>query len=77
MAAAHRPDVQPELSGHRARLRAPGGPVLVVELPEAVRWRVEQAPYYPEFGREEVRRCLLGEAHGPLELETRLRIEST
>jgi hypothetical protein len=69
------PDVEPELSGYRARLRVPGGPVVLVELAEALRWRVEQAAFYPEFGREESRSVLVGEASGPIEVETRLRIE--
>jgi uncharacterized heparinase superfamily protein len=66
------PGLEPELSGARARLRTPGGAALVVELPDALAWRVERLPYMPAFGRCEERAALVGTGTPAAELRTRI-----
>lgn len=56
------PGLEPVLAGPSATIPLAAGGALRVALPEALRWRVERAPYYPEFGREETRAVLIGEA---------------
>jgi len=51
-------------SGDHATIRLSGGPILRIDLPEGLRWRVERAPYFPEFGRRLERACLVGEGEG-------------
>lgn len=61
------PGLAPALDGAHARIPLAGGRALDITLPEAFAWRLERAPYYPEFGREETRAVLIGEAaHLPL-----------
>lgn len=65
------PGLQPHLElgddGAR-RLSIPLGAAshLRIALPEAeeICWRVERAPYFPEFGCQQERSCLVGEAEG-------------
>ncbi len=61
------PGLEPRLSadadgGGEARISLADGRCLRVALPAAARWRVERTPYYPEFGHEVERACLVGEA---------------
>ena len=49
-------------SGDEAHLVLPGGGRMRVALPIAASWRIESAPYFPEFGLEEQRVSLVGEA---------------
>ena len=67
------PGLEPELTGARARVPLPSGPALAIELPENAQWRVERAPYYPEFGCERERAVLVGEALDPASLRWALR----
>lgn len=53
--------LEPRLVGRRATLALPDTGTLVLDLPEGVRWRVEERPCFPEFGREEARAALVGE----------------
>jgi uncharacterized heparinase superfamily protein len=55
------PGLAPRLAGARAELALLHGGVVAIELPADLAWRVETAPYYPEFGRETPRACLVGE----------------
>jgi uncharacterized heparinase superfamily protein len=55
------PGCEPRLEGCAARIQL-GDETLGVTLPSAARWSVEQAPYFPEFGRQEKRAMLVGEA---------------
>jgi hypothetical protein len=48
-------------AGHLSIALASGG-ALCVDLPEGFDWRLVRAPYYPEFGREEERSLLIGDA---------------
>ncbi len=55
--------LKPRLAGAgEARLALSSGRELRITLPSEVRWRIERAPYYPEFGRRLERACLVGEA---------------
>ena len=61
------PALKPRLShdrdgGTEALLRLPDGVWLRIALPVAADWRIGESPYYPQFGREETRACLIGEA---------------
>ena len=61
------PGLEPLLSvdpdgGGEARIPLADGRRLRVVLPATARWRVERTPYYPEFGHELERVCLVGEA---------------
>src|SRR4029453_5985084 len=56
------PGVSAMLERGAARLATGAGRALRLELPEGVAWRLERAPYYPEFGRERERTILVGEA---------------
>ena len=49
-------------TGDEAHLVLPGGGRLRVALPISANWRIEPTPYYPEFGLEEERVSLVGEA---------------
>ncbi len=46
------------------RLTSPGNARLRIDLPRSpgLRWRTERTPYFPEFGRQRDRACLVGEA---------------
>lgn len=55
------PGLAPALAGHVATIPLARGGALRVALPETLGWRIERAPYYPEFGREEERSVLVGE----------------
>ena len=46
----------------QAHLDLPQGGHLRVALPAGADWRIERIPYYPEFGKEVTRACLVGEA---------------
>lgn len=59
----------------RAVLELPSGARVRVELPGALEWRVEQAAYFPEFGREQTRCVLIGEGQADGELTTVFRAE--
>ena len=56
------PGLEPVLDGTKARVPLHDGAGLEIELPEEASWRVERRPYYPEFGREELRAVLVGDA---------------
>jgi hypothetical protein len=61
------PGLEPRLAhdvdgGTEAHVPLTNGRRLVVALPVAARWRIERAPYFPEFGRSEARACLMGES---------------
>lgn len=51
-----------ELDAMRLRIALAGGRCLFVDLPEGFDWRLVRAPYFPEFGREEERALLIGDA---------------
>lgn len=62
------PGIEPRLvhdqdGGVQAHLALPGGGRLRVDLPIAADWRIETAPYFPEFGLAVDRACLVGEAN--------------
>ena len=46
-----------------AHIELHSGLHLRIELPKGLSWRVEGAPYFPEFGREVTRSCLVGDAN--------------
>ncbi len=58
------PGIEPRLSDRdgvvEADMALREGGRLRVGLPLAVDWRIERTPYYPEFGREVERACLVG-----------------
>ena len=61
------PGIEPRLAQDadgvaRAYLDLPQGGELRVDLPGPAQWRIERRPYYPEFGQEIQRACLVGEA---------------
>ncbi|MCZ6782413.1 MAG: alginate lyase family protein, partial [Proteobacteria bacterium] len=57
------PGLEPDLGADgRAELSLAGGVRLRIALPEGLAWRVERAPYFPEFGRQVERACLVAEA---------------
>jgi uncharacterized heparinase superfamily protein len=51
-----------------------GGAPVTIELPEALIWEVEAAPFFPGFHRVLERCVLVGRGHTPLELRTRIAI---
>jgi hypothetical protein len=58
------PGIEPRLSdrdgGIEAEMTLGAGGRLRVALPLGPDWRIERTPYYPEFGREVERACLVG-----------------
>jgi len=56
------PGLEPELAGSRARVPLGDTGVLEIELPAGLRWRQERSPYFPSYGREEMRWSLVGES---------------
>lgn len=61
------PGLEPRLAhdrdgGVEAHVRVPEVGRLRVALPVAAEWRIERRPYYPRFGYEVERACLVGEA---------------
>jgi hypothetical protein len=56
------PGVEVALDGRNAALRLPSGARLHLALPDGLAWRLERAPYFPSFGREEERPVLRGHA---------------
>jgi uncharacterized heparinase superfamily protein len=52
------------------------GGSLLIELPEALDWRVESAPFFPGFHRAVERAVLVGRGRTPVELRTRIRPEA-
>ena len=56
------PGLEPRLGDGIARLRLASGRWLRIDLPSGVAFRVERAPYFPEFGRVVERAMLVGEA---------------
>ncbi len=61
------PGLEPRLShdrdgGTEAHLRLIDGAWLRIALPVSVNWRIGESPYYPSFGCEKTRACLIGEA---------------
>lgn len=56
------PGLEPVLDGGVARVAVPGEGLLEVSLPNTARFRVERAPYFPEFGHRVERAALVGEA---------------
>jgi len=56
------PGLEPRLGDGAARLRLASGRWLRIDLPAGVKFRVERAPYFPEFGRVVERAMLVGEA---------------
>jgi hypothetical protein len=69
------PDREPRLDGSVARLRLRDGGGLRIDLPDAARWRVADAPYFPEFGRSLERRVLIGESEHWQDARWRFRRE--
>lgn len=69
------PGLEPALDGSVARLRLTRGGPLRIELPETARWRIERAPYFPEFGLEIERAMLVGEAQQLAEARWRIAID--
>ncbi len=67
------PGVEPQLEGARAVLSLEGRR-LILELPPALRFRIDRGPYFPGFGRSEERAILRGEGRGVSETEIRLRL---
>jgi hypothetical protein len=62
------PGLEPRLShdqdgGAEAHVPLASGARMRVALPVAANWHIARAAYYPEFGREEQRACLVGEAN--------------
>jgi uncharacterized heparinase superfamily protein len=55
------PGLEPALAGAAATIPLRAGGALHISLPPALAWRVERAPYFPEFGREVERAVLVGE----------------
>jgi uncharacterized heparinase superfamily protein len=62
--------VELDRAADHARLTLPSGARVRVTLPPGLEWRIEQAPWYPEFGREESRPVLVGEGAADGELRT-------
>jgi uncharacterized heparinase superfamily protein len=61
------PGLEPRLAhdqdgGTEAHIPLSSGRRLRIALPAAASWRIERAPYYPEFGVEVARACLVGES---------------
>ena len=61
------PGLEPRLShdqdgGTEAHLRLADGAWLRIALPVAADWKIIRTPYYPSFGCEQERACLMGEA---------------
>ncbi len=56
------PGLEPRLEAGRARVRLPSGAWVRFDLPGELRFRVERAPYFPEFGRTQDRAALVGRA---------------
>ena len=61
------PGLEPRLShdqdgGTEAHLRLADGTWLRIALPVAADWKIIRTPYYPSFGCEQERACLMGEA---------------
>jgi hypothetical protein len=71
------PGLTPVLTGTRATIPLPAGGALLIELPEALAWRIERAPYYPEFGREQTRAVLVGEATNLARANWRLTVHES
>ncbi len=71
------PGLTPQLQGACAKVLLRGGWHLVFQLPEALAWRVEELPYFPEFGRVLSRSVLVGEASGFECVETRIMLDAT
>lgn len=65
------PGLEPALAGSVATISLRAGGALRIALPEALAWRVERAPYFPEFGREEERAVLVGEGENVVRAEWR------
>ncbi|HEY8122181.1 MAG TPA: heparinase II/III family protein, partial [Myxococcota bacterium] len=65
------PGLAPTLAGHVATIPLRAGGVLRIALPQTLAWRIERAPYYPEFGREEERAVLVGEGSNVARAEWR------
>ncbi len=63
-------DVELDAAAAHALLTLQSGARVRVALPTALAWRVEAAPYYPEFGRDEARPVLVGEGEAEGELRT-------
>jgi len=61
------PGLEPRLAhdqdgGAEAHIRLASGARLRLALPIDAEWHISRTAYYPEFGREEPRACLVGEA---------------
>ena len=61
------PGLEPRLShdrdgGTEAHLRLMDGAWLRIGLPVSANWRIGQSAYFPSFGCEKIRACLVGEA---------------
>ena len=54
------PGLEPRLSGDTVALVRDGQVCATVELPRGMDWKLERAPYYPGFGREQERSVLVG-----------------
>jgi uncharacterized heparinase superfamily protein len=68
------PGLEPALEGSTASLALRSGRTLVLDLPATARFRVEPAPYFPEFGLRIERKALVGEAEQLREATWRLRM---
>jgi uncharacterized heparinase superfamily protein len=66
------PGLVPALAGQVVTVPLRRGGALRIALPEALAWRVERSPYFPEFGREEERAVLVGEGVNVVRAEWRI-----
>jgi hypothetical protein len=70
------PDLEPRLEGDAALLPLRGASQLRISLPPEAEWRIDTGPYFPEFGRVEERKVLVGEASDLSAAVWKFRIES-
>jgi len=68
------PGLEPALAGRAATITLRRGGALRIALPEALAWRIERAPYFPEFGLEEERAVLVGEGENVVRAEWRFDV---
>ncbi len=69
------PGLEAKLEGSAATISGIGGSALRIALPESLTWRIERAPYYAEFGREEERAVLVGAGQNVSRADWRIALE--